>query len=87
MKIMKSLTVNNIYGVSYVLTVRKHNEDEFDKYGFPYSMTIRNTDEEAFDLNNHIFLYDEWQVAYKMLKVHAKEYENIEVAKRLRKTV
>ena len=68
MKIMRFETVQNIHGETYTITVRKHTESEIiNEYGFPYSIRIANANPKAFDLNNHVYLYDAWQTAYKRL--------------------
>lgn len=76
MTTMRFTEVQNTHGQTYHLTVRKHTDD-FDKYGYPYSIKIENANPKAFDLNNHTFLYDDWQTAYKRLKELAEEYTTI----------
>lgn len=49
-----------------------------NKYGYPYSIKIKNANPKAFDLNDRIFLYDDWQTAYKRAKDFVKEYKVIE---------
>ena len=58
--------------------MRKHSEAEIiNDYGFPYSIKIKNANPKAFDLNTHVFLYDDWQTAYKRLRELANEYKTI----------
>ena len=79
MKIMRFETVQNIHGETYTITVRKHTESEIiNKYGSPYSIRIANANPKAFDLNNHVYLYDAWQTAYKRLRELANEYKAIQ---------
>ena len=78
MKIMRFETVQNIHGETYTITVRKHTESEIiNKYGFPYSIRIANANPKAFDLNNHVYLYDAWQTAYKRLFELSEVYKDI----------
>lgn len=78
MTTMRFVEVENIHNQVYIITVRKHSEAEIvHDYGFPYSIKIKNANPKAFDLNNHIFLYDDWQTAYKRLKELSIEYRTI----------
>lgn len=78
MTTMRFVDVKNIHGPSYNLSVRKHSEAEItNDYGYPYSIAIKNADPYAFDLNNHVYLYDDWQTAYKRLRELADEYRTI----------
>ena len=78
MKIMRFETVQNIHGETYTITVRKHTESEIiNEYGFPYSIRIANANLKAFDLNNHVYLYDAWQTAYKRLFELSEVYKDI----------
>ena len=78
MKIMRFETVQNIHGETYTITVRKHTESEIiNEYGFPYSIRIANANQKAFDLNNHVYLYDAWQTAYKRLFELREVYKDI----------
>ena len=78
MKTMKFETVQNIHGETYTITVRKHTESEIiNEYGFPYSIRIANANPKAFDLNNHVYLYDAWQTAYKRLFELSEVYKDI----------
>lgn len=77
MKIMRSAEVENVHGQTYRIIVRKH-VNTFDDYGFPYSIRTENANPEAFDLNTHVFLYDDWQTAYKRARELAEEYKVIE---------
>ena len=78
MTIMKFVTVQNTHGETYNITVRKHSEAEIiNDYGYPYSIKIANANPKAFDLNTHVFLYDNWQTAYKRLRELANEYKTI----------
>lgn len=79
MKTMRSATIDNIHGETYTLTVRKHNDKDFDKFGFPYSIRIENTDPTAFDLNARTLLYDDWQTAYKRLRELSEEYKTLKL--------
>lgn len=79
MTTMRFIEVNNVYGEIYNIIIRKHSEAEIlNDYGYPYSIKIKNANPKAFDLNNHIFLYDDWQTAYKRAKEFTKEYKEIE---------
>lgn len=79
MTTMRFVNVQNIHGEAYNISVRKHSEAEIvNDYGFPYSIKIKNANPKAFDLNNHVFLYDDWQTAYKRLRELAAEYKTIQ---------
>lgn len=81
MTTMRFAEVQNIHGQTYNIIIRKHSDAEIvNEYGFPYSIKIKNADPKAFDLNNHIFLYDDWQTAYKRLKDFMTEYKTIQPA-------
>ena len=78
MTTMKFVTVQNIHGETYNIAVRKHSEAEIiNDYGFPYSIKIKNANPKAFDLNNHVYLYDAWQTAYKRLFELSEVYKDI----------
>ena len=80
MKIMKQTEVKNIHGEKYIITCRKHPDDEdFQKYGYLYSIKVENANAHAFDFNTHIFLYDYWQTAYKRYREICEEYRTIEI--------
>lgn len=78
MTTMRFTEVKNVHGQTYNIIVRKHSDAEIaNDYGFPYSIKVKNADPDTFDLNNHVFLYDDWQTAYKRLKELAAEYKTI----------
>ena len=78
MTTMKFVTVQNIHGETYNIIVRKHSEAEIiNDYGYPYSIKIANVNPKAFDLNNHVYLYDAWQTAYKRLFELSEVYKDI----------
>ena len=86
MQILKFAEVPNINGESYFITCRKHTTGEtFEKYGYPYSIKIVNVDQDTFDLNEHLFLYDHWQTAYKRFRELVEDYKTVRVSPYIRK--
>lgn len=81
MEIKKYNVVENIHGESHKITLIKQTTiEEFEEYGYyPYRIKIENTNPHAFDFNNHIFLYDYWQTAYKRFRELEEEYRTIEI--------
>ena len=78
MKIMSFVFNDTAPTETYTITVRKHTESEIiNEYGFPYSIRIANANPKAFDLNNHVYLYDAWQTAYKRLFELSEVYKDI----------
>ena len=81
MTTMRTATVENSHGETYLITVRKHSDAEItNDYGFPYSIKVSNINPETFDLNNRVFLYDAWQTAYKRFYELLHEYRTIKLA-------
>ena len=78
MTTMRFAEVRNIHGETYNIVVRKHSDAEIiHDYGYPYSIRISNADPSKFDLNTHVFLYDDWQTAYRRLRELTHEYQTI----------